>query len=149
MISLIAFLWTVLLGVTVAEINLNDAPSTELNNVPIEVIHHSGFSFEDERQRIIQQAYDLGGMEFVLMLECENWNWNPNVVGDRGHAFWLCQMNDRYHNIPKEYYGNREFQLEYCYKKRSTGTRFYGPQRKIKGTQCRDYVRNRFTINLY
>jgi hypothetical protein len=37
-------------------------------------------------------------------------------------------------------------QLEYCYKKWSTGTKFYGPDRRIKGKRCADYVEDRFTL---
>ena len=47
-----------------------DQGLTEL--VSTEQITHTGFSSEDQRQAIIQKAYNMGGLEFVLMLECEN-----------------------------------------------------------------------------
>lgn len=139
-------LGAVLSGNTIVEYGKQplDLPLVEQHST--ETIHHSGFSFEDPRQAIIQKAYDLGGIEFVLMLECENGNWSIDGRGDRGHAWGLCQMNDKYHNIPKEYFEDREYQLEYCYQKWKWGTKFYWPKRKIKGQYCKDYVRDRFTI---
>lgn len=112
-----------------------------------QTIHHSGFSDEDQRQAIIQYAYDLWWLDFVLMIECENWNWSIKAKWDWWHAYGLCQMNDRWHKIPQEYFTSWEYQVEYCYKKWSTGTKFYGPDRKVKGQTCKNYVKNRFIIS--
>lgn len=146
MISLLAILWTLLIGTTVAESMTLGGDCSPVEQVSTQTIHHSGFSSEDRRQAAVQYAYDLGGIDFVLMLECENGNRNPEARWDHGHAWGLCQMNDRYHNIPSGYYGNRQFQLDYCYQKWSTGTKFYWPQRKIKWQACKEFVRKRFIL---
>ena len=97
---------------------------------------------------MVQYAYKLWGMDFVTMIECENWNWSIKAIGDGGHAFWLCQMNDLYHkDFPADYKEVWQVQVEYCYKKWSTGTKFYWPSRKIKGQTCSRYVLDRFEIN--
>lgn len=145
--SLLALImWAVLSGGTVVEYGKQplDQGLTEL--VSTEQITHTGFSSDDQRQAIIQKAYNMGGLEFVLMLECENGNWSINARWDHGHAYWLCQINDRYHKIPSQYFTDWEFQLDYCYQKWSSGTPFYGPTRKIKWQKCKDYVLDRFVI---
>lgn len=147
MINLIAFLGAILIGTTVSDYSTLGGELLWVEQVSTPTIHHTGFSSEDQRQAIIQKAYEIGWIDFVLMLECENGNWNINAVGDWGHAFGLCQVNDRFHKIPEEFYNSWEYQLDYCYYKWSTWTKFYGPSRKIKGMACRDYVRDRFIIN--
>ena len=96
---------------------------------------------------MVQYAYKLWGMDFVTMIECENWNWNIKAIWDGGHAFGLCQMNTNYHKLPEWYKDIWQVQVEYCYKKWSTGTKFYWPSRKIKGQTCSNYVLDRFEIN--
>lgn len=110
------------------------------------VIHHSWFRDDDEKQEIVQYAYSLGGLDFVKMIECENGNWNIKAIGDSWKAFWLCQINTRYHKLPNEYKTNWRVQVEYCYEKRKNHTVFYWPDRKIKGVKCSTYVSDRFTI---
>lgn len=114
------------------------------NTVPIV---HKWFQSDDIRQKMVQYAYKLWGIDFVTMMECENWNWNIKAVWDGGHAFWLCQMNTNYHRLPEWYKDVWQVQVEYCYQKWSTWTKFYWPTRKIKGQTCRNYVLDRFIIN--
>ena len=111
-------------------------------------IWHEWFIPEDEKQQAVQYAYKLWGMELVSIMECENGNRDVNAIWDNGHAFGLCQMNERFHKIPEEYFGNRRVQVEYCYQKRKSWTTFYWPDRIIKGTnqRCKNYVKSRFTI---
>ena len=112
-------------------------------------IRHNGFSRDDEKQRFVQYAYKLWGMDLVIVMECENWNWNIWAVWDSWHAFGLCQMNDRYHkDFPMEYKTNGIVQVEYCYQKRKNGTKYYWPDRIIPWTnqRCRNYVKKRFTF---
>ena len=85
-------------------------------------------------------------MDFIYMLECENWLRNIKAVWDQWHAYWLCQMNDLYHKIPKEYFNDWKFQIEYCYWKFKGWTKFYGSTRIIKGQYCANYVKDRFII---
>lgn len=95
---------------------------------------------------MVQKAYELWWFDLVKLIECENGNWNPFAVWDWWHAFWLCQMNDRFHNIPQEYFDDWWYQIEYCANKMKWGTRFYGPDRIIKWVKCSDYVVYRFTF---
>jgi len=55
-------------------------------------------------------------------------------------------MNTNYHKLPAEYYTTWQTQVELCYKKWSTGTKFYGPDRRIKGKRCSEFVKTRFTV---
>lgn len=115
------------------------------NTVPIV---HKWFQSDDVRQNMVQYAYKLGGMDFVTMIECENWNWSLTARGDSWHAHGLCQMSDLYHrDIPADYKTNWVVAVEYCYQKFSTGTKFYWPSRKIKWKKCANYVLDRFIIN--
>ena len=108
-------------------------------------IIHSGFSTDDPRQRMVAEAYDLWGLEFVSLIECENGLWNPKAVWDGGKSFWLCQLNIRRHGEPLEEERNdRTYQISVCYQKRKWGTKFYWPQRLIWGKRCWKVVKDRF-----
>ena len=144
---LTTILGVLMLGSTVADYSKVLPDIAQVEQVSTQTIYHSGFSSWDRRQLIIQEAYNLWGLDFVLMLECENWNRSPDAVWDGGHSYGLCQMNNRWHNIPSEYYNDWKFQLEYCYKKWSTWTKFYWPSRNIHGTKCSTYVRDRFILS--
>lgn len=114
-----------------------------VEQVPIGHIQHTGYSSDNERQLMVQRAYDLWWMDFVIMIECESW-FNPNARWDNGHAHGLCQMSDLYHKIPQEYYDSWEYQIDYCYNKWRWWTRYYWPDRIIKWVKCKDYVKSRF-----
>lgn len=115
------------------------------NTVPIV---HKWFNTNDVKQKMTQYAYKLWWMDFVTMIECENWNWSLTAKGDGWHAHGLCQMNDRYHkDIPADYSTNWVVAVEYCYQKWKWGTKFYWPSRKIKWQRCSNYVLDRFQIN--
>lgn len=116
-----------------------------LENKDVPIVH-KGFSTEDIRQKYVQYAYKLGGMDFVTMIECENGNRNLKAVGDGWHAFGLCQMNTNYHKLPQWYKDTWQIQIEYCYQKWSTWTKFYWPSRKIKWQKCSSYVLDRFIL---
>lgn len=112
---------------------------------PSGTITHKGFPADSNVQNIVRYAYKLGWYDFVAVLECENGSYRLDSVGDSWHARGLCQMNDRWHkDIPEDYTTNRVVAVEYCYKKRSTHTVFYWPQRMIKGQRCSNYVKSRF-----
>lgn len=69
---------------------------------------------------------------------------------------WYNKECDRQYKerLPKhekrvEFDNSREVQLKECYKKWSTGTKFYWPSRVSKSTngmKCSDYVNSRFTV---
>ena len=110
-------------------------------------IMHSGFSPDDPRQRMVAEAYDLWGLDFVSLIECENGLRNPKAVWDGGKSFWLCQLNIRRHGEPLEEERNdRTYQLSICYSKRKWGTKFYWPQRLIRGKSCSEVAKERFYI---
>lgn len=108
-------------------------------------IQHKGYSLDNERQLMVQRAYELGGMDFVLMIECESW-FNPRARWDSGRAYGLCQLNDRWHKVTDGYKNSWEVQIDTCYQKRKGWTKFYWPTRKINGQLCKDYVRKRFIV---
>ena len=64
---------------------------------------HKWFARDDIKQKYVQYAYKLWGMDFVKLIECENGNRNINAIWDSWKAFWLCQINTRYHKLPNEY----------------------------------------------
>lgn len=108
-------------------------------------IMHSGFSIDDPRQRMVAEAYDLWGLEFVSLIECENGLRNPKAIWDGGMSFWLCQLNIRRHGEPLEEERNdRTYQLSVCYQKRKGWTKFYWPQRLIWGKRCSEVAKKRF-----
>ena len=108
-------------------------------------IMHSGFSPDDPRQRMVAEAYDLWGLDFVSLIECENGLRNPKAIWDGRMSFWLCQLNIRRHGEPLEEERNdRTYQLSVCYQKRKWGTKFYWPQRLIWGKSCSEAAKKRF-----
>ena len=111
-----------------------------------QTITHKWFAEDDEKQKYVQYAYDLWGIDFVKLIECENWNWSLSAVWDGWKAFGLCQMNVNYHKLPEEYKTNWKVQVEYCYEKYKSWTKFYWPSRIVKGQKCSSYVSNRFII---
>ena len=121
----------------------------ELNST---AITHKWFAENSYQQELIRYAYSIGWLDFVKLIECENGQWNPDrKVFDRvWYAYWLCQMNDRYHKIPEEYWKdgkwNWYYQIDYCFAKWKSWTKFYGISRKIKWQTCANYVSDRFTI---
>ena len=76
-------------------ITIEEEPSITRNDNAVneedyKEIYHSGFTRDDPRQRMVWEAYDLGGLEFVSLIECENGLRNPKAVWDGGMSFWLC-----------------------------------------------------------
>ena len=121
-------------------------PPLDYGMVSTNKITHTGYSPDNERQLMVQKAYELWWLDFVLMIECESW-FNPKARWDSWRAFGLCQINNRRHKIPNEYLNNWEYQIDYCYQKWSTWTKFYWPNRRINGQICKNYVKSRFIIN--
>ena len=109
---------------------------------------HKWFSKEDPKQKMVQYAYKLWWMDFVKLIECENWQrkLDRKVRDRKGYAYWLCQINEWYHKIPEEYLTNWVVAVEYCYKKWKQGTPFYWPSRLVKWQKCANYVSDRFIL---
>lgn len=119
----------------------------EAEKIATTKITHKWFSVDDEKQKMVQYAYDLWGLDFVKLIECENWNWNIKAVWDSGKAFGLCQINTNYHKLPEWFKEDRKIQVEYCYEKYKWWTKFYWPSRIVKGQRCSKYVENRFILS--
>ena len=108
-------------------------------------IQHLGFSPDDYRQEIVQEAYQLGGLDFVSLIECENGQWLTGAVGDYGKSHWLCMLNTRWHKEPlSPSWNDWRNQISVCFEKWKSGTKFYGPQRMIWGKKCSEVVKERF-----
>ena len=109
-------------------------------------IYKNARSMDDPRQKIVQETYKQWWMDKVILFECEWYDRDMYKKWDQWHAVWLCQMNDRFHNIPNEYYNSREFQIEYCIKKRDSWTLFYWPDRadRLNWEKCMSYANRNF-----
>ena len=101
----------------------------------------------DIRQKYVNYAYKLWGMDLVLLMQCESATRTIDRVGDQWHALWLCQMNNRYHKLPKDYKTSRQVQVEYCAEKLKNKTPFYGPTRRIQWKPCYIYTQKYFIFN--
>lgn len=67
---------------------------------PEPTVLHSGFLPSDPRQEMVAEAYNLWGLDFISMIECENGSRDPTARGDWGKAYGLCQLNTRRHKEP-------------------------------------------------
>jgi len=113
------------------------------------------YSETDERQEYIQYAYQLGGLDLVLLIECENSTRNmfrqSEVVknGRREPSYWFCMIDRDFHPKivdDKRFWDDRRRQMEKCHELRKGGTKFYWPWRYIAkaNKKCSDYVKDRF-----
>jgi hypothetical protein len=113
-----------------------------------ENITHKWYATDSVIQDYVNYAYEIWGIDFVKMIECENGRWDPNRVS-KTHDHWLCQLHYSYN---KKFINSPEFkdpykQLDYCYEKYKTNPDLrYWPDRKIDGKKCADYVDDRFEI---
>ena len=113
-----------------------------------ESITHNWYATDSVIQDYVNYAYEIWGIDFVKMIECENGRWDPNRVSET-HDHWLCQLHYSYN---KKFINSPEFkdpykQLDYCYEKYKTNPDLrYWPDRKINGKKCADYVDDRFEI---
>ncbi len=115
-----------------------------------EFIVHNWYASDSIIQDYINYAYDLWGIDFVKLIECENGRRDPKRVSET-HDHGLCQLHYSYN---KEFINSPDFkdpykQLDYCYEKYKTNPKLrYWPDRKIKGKKCSDYVSSRFNISV-
>lgn len=111
-------------------------------------IQHMWYDPNDPRQEIVQRAYELGWLDFVTMIECENGRRDKDRVSAT-HDHWICQLNYKYNKkfINSDWFKDVYTQLEYCYEKRNINPNlWYWPNRKINGKFCKDYVKDRFAF---
>jgi len=116
--------------------------------IQYETIVHNWYDKNSVIQDYVNFAYNLWGMDFVKLIECENGTRNPKRVS-KTHDYWLCQLNYKYN---KKFINSEEFkdpysQLTYCYEKYKINPKLrYWPNRRIEGKKCSDYVSNRFDV---
>ena len=118
-------------------------------------ITHKWFASDSPVQLFVQYAYEIWGMDLVLLIECENGNWNmyqqSTVVKDwkREDSRWLCQVHRPDHeeivNNPL-FRSDYKWQLDRCKELMDWWTLFFGRDRKIKWMKCSDYVKPRFIL---
>ena len=115
-----------------------------------EIVLHNWYEYNSDVQNYVNYAYNIWGMDFVKLIECENGTWDPKKVSST-HDHWLCQLNYSYN---KKFINSADFsdpykQLDYCYEKYKVNPKLrYWPNRKIKWKKCSDYVDDRFDIIL-
>ena len=115
-----------------------------------EIIVHNWYASDSIIQDYANYSYDIWGIDFVKLIECENGRWDPNRVSET-NDHWLCQLNYKYN---KNFINSPDFadpykQLDYCYEKYKINPKLrYWPNRKIHGKKCSDYVSDRFDISI-
>jgi len=115
-----------------------------------EIIIHNWYASSSTIQNYVNYAYNVWGIDFVKLIECENGAWDPKKVSAT-HDHWLCQLNYSYN---KKFINSTDFsdpykQIDYCYEKYKVNPKLrYWPSRKIKWKKCSDYVDDRFDIIL-
>jgi hypothetical protein len=122
--------------------------SKVLTEVKQESITHNWYASDSVIQDYVSYAYDIRGIDFVKLIECENGRWDPKRVS-KTHDHGLCQLHYSYN---KKFIDSKDFndpykQLDYCYEKYKINPDLrYWPDRKIDGKKCSDYVDDRFEI---
>ena len=122
--------------------------SKALTEVKQESITHNWYASDSVIQDYVSYAYDIWGIDFVKLIECENGRWDPKRVS-KTHDHGLCQLHYSYN---KKFIDSKDFndpykQLDYCYEKYKINPDLrYWPDRKIDGKKCSDYVSDRFDI---
>ena len=118
--------------------------------VQLDTITHNWYATDSVIQDYVDYAYDIWGIDFVKLIECENWRRDPERVS-KTHDHWLCQLNYKYN---KKFINSSEFsdpyrQLDYCYEKYKINPDLrYWPDRWIDWKKCVDFVDDRFDITL-
>ena len=111
-------------------------------------ITHNWYATNSVVQDYVDYAYNVWGIGFVKLIECENGRWDPKRVS-KTNDHGLCQLHYKYN---KKFINSEDFkdpykQIDYCYEKYKTNPNLrYGPNRKIKWKKCSDYVNDRFDI---
>ena len=109
----------------------------------------------DERNIYIQYAYEKGGFDLVLLMECENSTWNQYRQSEaiknwrREPSFWFCMIDRDFHKSivdDERFWNDWKRQIDKCYELWKGGTKFYWPGRYIAkaGMKCSEYVKERF-----
>lgn len=100
-----------------------------------------------DNQEKVAYAYQLGGENFVYLLNAENGQWtykrkHPKVKGTIGIDWGFCGINDYYHpDIVKnpKMFTDWKWQMDQCYQLYRKGTTFYGAKHIAKQKQFFTY----------
>lgn len=117
---------------------------------PERSIVHEWYAQDSVVQDYVNYAYNKWGIDFVKLIECENWRRDPYRVSST-HDHWICQLHYSYN---KDFIDSEDFhdvykQIDYCYEKYKVNPNlWYWPSRKINWQKCTDYVSTRFTFNV-
>lgn len=128
----------------------------EAENRVTKKITHKWFDENSPVQQYVQYAYEIGWMDLVTTIECENGTWSMYRQSDvirnwkREESYWFCQVHRPDH---KEIVDNPLFrsdykwQLDRCAELLKWWTIFYWRNtRKIKWVACPKYVESRFIL---
>ena len=118
-------------------------------------IKHKGFADDSIVQKYVQYAYDIGWMDLVLLMECENGNWNlyqqSTVVKNwkREDSWGLCQVHrpDHIEIVDNPLFrSDYKWQIDRCKELMESWTLFFWRDREINWQKCSNYVKDRFLI---
>lgn len=145
--------WQVVLNEIVKIDQSFDNPIAPIQKKRGTTIAHK-FLNQPYHKRIIQYAYDIWWLDFVKMIECENWSRNINLKTKYSTetSYWFCQMNTQRNSdiIFDKRFMDWKRQLDQCLILwNSNHNLFHWPTRKNKQTNwmyCKDYVDDRFSF---
>lgn len=125
-----------------------DNTDTDVMSKPTQKLIHKGYPLDSIVQDYVNYAYQLWWLEFVALNECENGWRDPHRTWDWGWSVGFCQIHWQWHKeiYDPDFKSDWQKQLNICHQKWSNGTRFYWPDRLIKGQKCSSYVQDRFYL---
>ena len=135
--------------------NKTETQATQKQTETVGSIVHKWFQSDSIVQEYVKYAYEIGWMDLVLLMECENGTRSPHKQSDvvknwvREKSFWFCQTSQVYHPEivnTDEFWNDWRWQINKCNELMKWWTAFYGRQRIIKWQRCSDYVKNRFIL---
>lgn len=112
-------------------------------------IKHSLWKKNDGRNKYVQYAYNVWWINFVALLEAENWRW---AINTRSYVVWInwyydygfCQINKwRHKNIVNDprFFTDWKRQIDKCYELYKWWTTFYGAK-NISKTKIRFEIKS-------
>jgi len=132
----------------------------EADNRVNKKIIHKWFAEDSPVQKYVQYAYEIGWLDLVTILDCENWYRDMYRQSDiiknwkREESYGFCQIHR-----PSQpdivdnplFWSDWKWQLDRCKEIRNRELadwriRFNAEKRKINGVLCPKYVESRFIL---
>lgn len=96
-------------------------------------IKHKLWEENDPRHKYVNYAYQKGWLDFVALLEAENWLWSIDrrsilLWANWYYDYWFCQVNKWYHpHIVNDsrFWNDWKWQIDRCHELYVWGTTFY------------------------